>query len=152
MRRNWPEYGEFSQIKYVAEVTGIGLTSSTSPHSIRPVSSTSRTQPGLLSIKASSFSYINVRISNSFFFLSFIPHSCLDLSSALLSGGFNTEQPWLSSTSRTDRPYTVRGCGGSDRNPVIRHILYLGELTIFQSVPPHSISGRTHHNAVTSAT
>ena len=34
----------------MAEVTGIGLTSSTSPHSIRPVSSTSRTQPGLLSI------------------------------------------------------------------------------------------------------
>ena len=82
------------------------------------------------------------------------------------SGGFNTEQPWMSSTSRTDRPYTVRGYGGSEPNLVssatnfiwenspysghFRLIVYLGELTIIRSLPPHSLSGRTHHILVSS--
>ena len=72
-------------------------------------------------------------------------------------GGFNNEQPWLSSTSRTDRPYTVGGCGGSESNLVssatyfiwenspysgqFRLIFYLGELTNIRSLPPHSLSG-----------
>ena len=62
-----------------------------------------------------------------------LSHTFIQSPKVYLQSCVNTEQPWLSSTSRTDQPYTVRGCGGSQPNSGhFRHILYLGELTIFR--------------------